>query len=551
MMATLRTVRHLVRTDTRSLVWFVSAWCALLVVQAALIGYGAGKWPTMPQGVPYQPEVVLILVKGLMTVVLAAMVVQRDPAVGSAAFWRTRPIGWVTMWGGKVSWIAAWVVLAPALVGALLMALLGIGFSDAWWTAWLVVVEQLFFVGLALMAAALTETFAHLLIAGLAGLAVYVAVMTVVTRWLDVMLPEFELTAPLTPQTLLALLFAAVGVVILAVAYAGRRIVALALLAGGVMAATILMSSVRHPSFPFTQPVRNAPFAGADTIRLAVPPESMRASPGGLIRSDAGWSSGARMYVSGSIDVSGAAPEVMFTVVGVRSTVHLANGSSVRWQSSRVGGTSVGGPALRDSAPYRSTRVALGDPDLAIPPSARNITPSLTLTEMPKASYDSAVKDSATMNAEISLRAYRVAIENRLPLRDGARVRAQRSAWTLIGVERRRGSVFVTLRGATVDQWYRYRGGIGGEVVLHSPQRHQAVSSTHTTRASSWLTMGFAFERAGTETRTDEFVPGDGPGARFTIDDQWLAGAELVFLGTEELGTFTKTVRLEGITLKQ
>ena len=44
------------------------------------------------RGMPYSPDILAMTIRVIVTVVLTVLVVHRDPAVGTTAFWRTRPI---------------------------------------------------------------------------------------------------------------------------------------------------------------------------------------------------------------------------------------------------------------------------------------------------------------------------------------------------------------------------------------------------------------------------------------------------------------------------
>ena len=91
---------------------------------------------------------------------------------------------------------------------------------------------------------------------------------------------------------------------------------------------------------------------------------------------------------------------------------------------------------------------------------------------------------------------------------------------------------------------------LGNAVVLYNPARKVGIYRTQARISSVWMNFGLFFDRVGTETRRLEFTPGPDTIKRIGLDDQWLAGAELVFLGTEELGTVTRPLTITGLKLK-
>jgi hypothetical protein len=550
MNAGVRMIRHQVWTDTRALAILLSAWCLVLLAQAAGVVIGPGDWQREPAVGRYRVEDLVMIVRVILVIVLTALAVQRDPAVGTTAFWRTRPIAGGTMWAGKVAWIGLWLVLLPALVGSLLMAWLGLYPSDAALAGLMVGLEQALFIGVAMTAAALTESIAHFVVAGFAGVAVYLTTMTTFERTLRAYLPRIDVGGWMTPQAAAAVVLGVGGLAVLALAYAGRRAVATGAATLTLVCAMLPGPMMRWSSFdPPSTPVPLT-FTHAAEIAVAVPPDSIRVNPAGLTQTDSGWRSDAQMLVSGSLEVSGAPPDVMFSALGVNSTLQLATGEKIRWATSRASGLSVGGLATSDHEPFRSLRLALGGSELILPLAASRRTPMVELTMLPKESYQRASQSDVTLDAAVSLRAYRSSVEARIPLALGSTARVRRANWKLIAIERTRGGVAVTLRGATIDQRYRLFAGLGDMVVLNNAAKRQAIYRTQTRQSSRSLTMGFTADRAGTEVRRYEFIPGPDVAGRLGLDDQWLAGAELVFLGTEELGTATRPLRMTGLKLK-
>ena len=125
----LRTIRHQIWTDTRGLSLYLTAWIVVLAIQIGVIATGPADAPVVPQR--FTLDVAAMVMRALVTVVLTVLVIQRDSAIGTTAFWRTRPITSVAMWASKAAWIVLWVVLLPAaVIGAVWLAI-GLGPSGA------------------------------------------------------------------------------------------------------------------------------------------------------------------------------------------------------------------------------------------------------------------------------------------------------------------------------------------------------------------------------------------------------------------------------------
>ena len=90
MIAMLRTIRHQIWTDTRGLSLYLTAWIVVLAIQVGVVAAGPAYVPEAPQR--FTLDVAAMVMRALMTVVLTVLVIQRDSAIGTTAFWRTRPI---------------------------------------------------------------------------------------------------------------------------------------------------------------------------------------------------------------------------------------------------------------------------------------------------------------------------------------------------------------------------------------------------------------------------------------------------------------------------
>jgi len=187
---------------------------------------------------------------------------------------------------------------------------------------------------------------------------------------------------------------------------------------------------------------------------------------------------------------------------------------------------------------------------LVIPAGSSARVPTTALTAMPEGTYQRLVERRAGLDAQVTLRAYRYTAATRMPLTSGATARVGRSPMTVTAVDRSLGGVVVTIRTAVLSGPRGSLLELGNAVVLFSQARNLGIYRTQARISSMWMNFGLFLDRVGTETRRLEFTPGPETIKRIGLDDQWLAGAELVFLGTEELGTVTRPLKITELKLK-
>jgi hypothetical protein len=548
--ARLRTIRHQVWTDTRGLSLYLAAWAVAMAAQATLIALGPAGLIDIRRGTPYSPDTLVVILRVIVTVVLTVLVIHRDPAVGTTAFWRTRPVSAGTMWASKVAWMALWLVGAPAAVTIVVFAWLGLGILDAVYGGLLVAFDQTMVAGIALMAAAVTDTIAHFTVAGFAGAAIYATVMTTLQRPLQALLPRLETTGAWTPQTVWAVLMCAGGMAVLAIAYLTRRLAVAAVLIGIVLCSTVVAITSVHWTWAGWMPrPANITLAGSERISIAAVPGSIRVvpvGPSGITTSN----DASQMKVYDNLDVSGAPPDVMFSVLAVDSILRVPEHEDIRWHGPGQTGESTGSPATADSQPFRSMRSALGGAEIVIPAGSAARLPNAALTAIARDIFERVAAQAAVLDASVTMRAYRYKAATRMPMVPGATAHVGQSPVTVTAVERSVGGVVVTIKAAVVSGPRRSPLELGTSVVLCNAARRVGIYRTQARISSTWMNFGLFLDRVGTETRRLEFIPGPDTVTRIGLDDDWLAGAELVFLGTEELGTITKPLRITGLKLK-
>jgi hypothetical protein len=198
-------VLHLLRWDVRRFRPLLCVWLVLVVANAAL----EGVWPVLAADLATRHLAGLIanlvwLARLLLTFVLAALVVQAHPLVGSDAFWTTRPIRPGLLLASKLFLLAVMMIAIPVSADIVLMIayhvppleIMAVAAQNAVsWTLWVVLI---------ISAAALTPSlaqFALLIGAVLIAAAVSLAALLSISMYRSNSEPPLSGTAELYDPT--------------------------------------------------------------------------------------------------------------------------------------------------------------------------------------------------------------------------------------------------------------------------------------------------------------------------------------------------------------
>jgi hypothetical protein len=548
MTTTLGIICHQVWTDTRGLRLFLWAWGLVLLAQAAVLVVGPSDVTPGVARFPYSLDQIAIVMRVVVTVVLTALVIHRDPAVGTTAFWRTRPIAGGTMWASKVVWIGLWLVAVPGVVLAASFAALGLSLPDAARAGLMVAGDQIFVLGPALLAAAITDTLAHFVVAEIAGIALYMAAGSALQMRLRTWLPAVQVTTS-SPLTLWALLMCAGGVAVLAVVYLTRRLAVAGVLMLAVLFSALVALYATRVQIPDPDPEPRPlgiTMPHSDGIAIRVAPASMRSvrsTPELQISAD-----DTRKGVMATLDVAGAPPDVLLSTLAVSSRLHVPGMADSAWQTARSAGMTGLPTATVDDQPYRAIRAALRAAELVLPYAPHGIAPVALLTAVPEETYDRFAQVDASLDATVTLRAQRLVVYARLPLEPGAIARIGRTRGTLVAVKRTTAGIEASVSRPVLRTlpWANWRSAY--EVVLYNPARKQAIVLAQQYATSVAVTFALR-NRAGIGITRYVFNPAPEVVQRFGIDVRWIAESELVFLWPEEIGTITRSVKVTGFKL--
>ena len=545
------TIRHLVWHDARALRMPLLVWAGILALQIAAVAVGPVLVGPIAKETDINAGQGAIVMRLAMTVILTALILQRDTAVGTTAFWLTRPISRVAMWASKLASITGWCLLLPSVLAWGLFVVLGLSAGSAWQAASQLLFEQVLLVAYAIIAASVTATLAHFVVTGLAGFAAAYVLTLTARAWRDA-LPY--ITLPWPNAILQAWSLAVVGgaLAVSAHQYLTRRRARTWLLAGMclVIAQSTLIFVRNAPSFdpavwssrPYTPP------AGIE-VRLgdnvADEPITMRGSTGQLAP---GRALSANVYAVSSSDTDALEP------VAVRSSVATTKApcaTTTLWsESQRRGIWWVSRPAGLDDQPYRSMRSALGVDTLSLPDSASVPVFQAYLAEWPVEAYRVfAEKGGGILRAEVVVKAYRYRVGGTMPLRAGASYTRSDQRLTITSIERTPRGIAVTVRTTFVSPFdvnVSQQGAV--RYVLRNQARREALFSTDQQTSNTFLTLGTTRFGPGTGLRRFEFDSQRPSTGKIALTNEWRDAAELVVLMPVDLGTFIRSAEVPVLT---
>ena len=191
---------HIARKDFRHLRFYLAGWLGLMVIMQVLSGIDP-----LPEG---PIDIMLYFWSGLLKVVkifLLSLIVSRlvhaDPPVGNTAFWLSRPLSGRKLLLGKSLFIVVFLILPTLLVEFLFLRVYGVTAYDILRSVPQLLFWQLLYISILMMLAALTRSLPRMIVL---GLFVFVAIPWVCMTY-PMVLPHLvtrpELLPPLTLST--------------------------------------------------------------------------------------------------------------------------------------------------------------------------------------------------------------------------------------------------------------------------------------------------------------------------------------------------------------
>jgi hypothetical protein len=212
-----------------------------------------------------------------------------------------------------------------------------------------------------------------------------------------------------------------------------------------------------------------------------------------------------------------------------------------------------------DGQPLEGIAQALGGAELLKPVRIDSTAFQTTLLSVPEDEVSRLKSAQGPLDAEVTLRAWRYRVVDAAPLAVGSTVSAREGRLTVQAITRARGGVQVDVRRAFLERYEwapeDYVGsGIGSSehLLLRNQSRKQAILvGPETSRQFPYSTVSVtAGRQLGTGVRRLLFMIATADEDRVKLDEAWLKGAELVVMRPEDLGAFTRPLRVEWLNLE-
>ncbi len=538
---------HMIWYDLKATRNLLVVWGLLMAAQAILLAVGPDRIgaDSVTRSVAW--DIGMIVIRLCVSVAIAVALVQRDPLVGTTAFWRTRPASRLALMMSKLGTMLIVLVALPALAMGLLLVSLGLRPADAFTGATSLGAEQILAVGLTLPLAAVTAnlaTFAMVLAGSVFSVSlVGGAVLSLLAeQWPGVV------GLPGRWGAVIAVGAIPVGVVLVLLnqflTFRTKRSVAII--------ASALVFAAYGTRFPPGSPARVSPAVAVD--RAILDPESVEVhvDPGTIEPRTASpaETGGSRqlMRISGLWTTTGEPDAVILEPASLASVVRLADRTEIHTRKSHLSWrTANSGITTPGDQPYRSIRAALGGGALVLPARQPGFEFFADLAEMPADVYQRSGGGTAGLDATVGLRAIRYVVKARVPLKPGASFTVPSRHVSVVEVSRSPVGASIVLRDATVEgaiTFFRMP-----YYLVQNRAHRQAVFVTSETWRQYSATIGVTGRRLRVGNgRLDVALP-PGEGERIGFDDQWLKDAELVWLVAEDLGVITRPLHVDGFSL--
>lgn len=158
----MKLLAHLLAADLRRFRAVIAVWMVVVAAGAIVTLI----WPVVPQRPGISRAVILIafflgLAHLLLSVALVPLIVQTHPAVGSDAFWTTRPIPPRTLFASKLALLSLLLLVVPIVLDLALMAIYQVPAVDIVRSAVQITMFRMLFLTALMCAAALTPNLAR------------------------------------------------------------------------------------------------------------------------------------------------------------------------------------------------------------------------------------------------------------------------------------------------------------------------------------------------------------------------------------------------------
>lgn len=552
---------HHIKKDIRHVRWLLGLWILLVLAQFLLIGMGNRAEPdNITAQVAYQAITMMLpFFQMALLVVMIPVLVHDEPQVGTTAFWFTRPIPRGLLLWSKTLFVLLALIIFPAVVELAVMAANKVPPGDI-----LGIAPEILFDGLKLTIpvfalAALTLNFARFAITGVAlyiGLSVlYLTIYLVGLYFRGVEnVAEQSQTLALSRSMVSSGLLIVIGAIIVAVQYLTRRTKTSCVLVGLGLIGMMLVGSywpVDFMKLPQTAPPQDAVDCAALSIEIgnASSRETSSRRKGGQEP---------EQRISTDMKITGLSPayegritrvEGRFTVdgktVGTQTNGSFSSYSSSRWEISQIKALFSEMRVIGKDVTHRSWERVLALPvseymEVMNTPGllegeANIAIMSLSAGHVFPLERGSRFKEGATEEAIGEVR----------PVPGGALVVLRRSSLNRRYIRHAEGwNMFAAASPGKADTFYVLRNSNRGEVVV--PEQESNFDFDDMMGATRRLSVKSIYLRFSPPVDDSDWAA-----AGFTLDKEWLDGAELVRLTRTRIGSCTVPFSKDGFRLAE
>jgi hypothetical protein len=557
-------LRHILAKDFRRLRWLLLAWLVIVVSRVAVT---AARSDFAFDDVALQVALeevsqILMMIDLPVLVLLVSWLVHDEPLLGADAFWLTRPIPPMTLMGAKLAFAALFLVGAPAVAQSIAVAIAlrspghasrlipGLLSSQSLWVAALVAL------------ATLTASLTRFLLTLVAAAAAVIVALSALFALMLLTIEETSYPSPGPPDQTAAVvgswLFVAVALAVIGLQYRTRRL-RLAVPAG--MAGVIVSALIAEAwPWPVARPPEPDPGAWArDSTSVAAVLEAGEpyVTDELLVRRRASR----KKQIAAPIRLTGVPLQYGTQSTGVRSRLEFAGGPTI--QSAQGGTVAVSrGPGDQRASDYMAPVRAALLPSRLVgrieEPQVAQWPVVLTLTADEYERYGR-IPGQLTVTIEAFLQESRLVAS--IPLEEGRIAQAGSTAFELRRVIRRPDGCSLLIRekrvpGGQLDAYRSYR------YLLRNVQRGEAVLGGSELMLERGMPFrGLLFEGWSVEGSFGsgfgfldhvEGYPERSPFATARgIDSVWLAGADLVVIETAYAGRVSRSIVVDGFTIRR
>ena len=548
----MKQVLHIVRKDFRHLRFYLAGWLGLVILRAAVIGYG----PLDPSIWNFSSfnyyEVLAWFPQICLLAIMIARLVQDDSLVGSTASWLSRPISGGKLLASKSLFLVLAVILPLFVVELLLLGFHGVTLPDVFRSIPQILAFELLLVSVLLLLAALTRNLVHVALLGLLGVVgwmwFYNFSRSLFFKQVDLG-DSFGITLATSREVAFMLSHLAVAGFVIGHQYLTRRTGKSATLAGSGLLAIGLFTVIWSWDF--------VAFGQRLDRRIVDPEQStLRIEKGSLrfFRRVQSQPLKRSMGLMGNISLEGLPPGVHAIPEQVVSQVSF--GSREETHSSRRGHPytyegdgfwwRVNHPPRLHEERANILSEALGGIDFLAGVRRPILEYVPELLEIDEESYDlhAGTQSDLTVKVGFLVQSNDVAT---FPLKRGARYDRGSDHVEILRVTTNENSLVIEMKESRhrliqdrmKSRWY----------LLRNPAARQALLSEGSL-AYAILTppmAPLAFPMLGVSHSSLYFpLPSTDP----PVDAGWFEDAELVRIETRNLGRFSKTIRMENLVLK-